>query len=152
MVGCGKSLKVFIIIVIIIIASTRYSIRFDESRVEHSITNLYHSIVRYLTNIKTSVVSSDHHGNHRVGDTMGVCVFNEERQTSHRFKHVFCKNAVTVIEDFRQVNRHCIAPYFHSIQILWFGYFLQNTNFRDNNFCECVTTCMESVRLLDFRE
>ncbi len=24
--------------------------------------------------------------------------------------------------------------------------------FRDNNFRECVTTCMESARLLDFRE
>ncbi len=45
-----------------------------------------------------------------------------------------------------------IAPYFRGTQILWFSYFLQNTNFRNNNFRECVTTCMESARLLDFRE
>ncbi len=56
---------------------------------------------------------------------------------------------IIILQNWWLVYR--IAPYFRGTQIPWFSYFLQNTNFRDNNFREWVTMCMESARLLDFR-
>ena len=51
-----------------------------------------------------------------------------------------------------EINTSRYIPY--SSYILWvitFVIFSCFVMFRDNNFSECVTTCMESARLLDFR-
>ncbi len=49
------------------------------------------------------------------------------------------------------ISVYRICPYFRGTQIPWLTSFLQNTNFHDNNFRDCVTSCFESACLLDFQ-